>query len=651
MKWDHSVVKDTLSAIEEGLDESRGSLLDLSNRNPLIKFKEQRKVNIKIKKKSSEEIFKSLVKNKKELEIAEAEGQETSNKESLLVESTNLLRDISSIEKKQKAYIRETGVNALFLSLGFLSRPEVSYSEEIIKSPLALIPVEIKKGPRSKGYHLSHMGSEIQTNLSLIEKLKKDYGYSVVPREFPNDEEQELDILDYYFKVIEDIIQHKPEYKNWKLQRDEIYLSFFNFNSFLLYEDLAPKNWINGESIKSSVVSSIFGEGFKNNNLSKFELEEIDFDEKSIPYVSEIDSTQAKALYKVSQGENLVIKGPPGTGKSQTIVNIIASSIKKGKSVLFVTEKLAALKVVKNRMDELGLGEAVLELHSNKTNKASFYNELKSTMSLKEIDAISPEKDIRNLTKLREELNSRHNSMEIEIENTGMTPRNLVDNIVSLRKDISEENLNKIKINNIGYWSKKKFDNIEEILKKYCRILGDYGNPRKNPFYECLIHQVHGRAEFIELHEKIKEFHEHLLDLGDMYGRHEAEKGVPGIKNILLIKTALNGIEFLEKFEKKFGYYYSSSSWIRDAQLISNLISEGRKVAIEVETLDYKLTDGWMTQVNNYQEEMMEIQSYHNRWQRFFNYRYLKSLLYPCQLGFQVPTTRKLSVMRVSSSE
>lgn len=64
-----------------------------------------------------------------------------------------------------------------------------------------------------------------------------------------------------------------------------------------------------------------------------------------------------------------MIQGPPGTGKSQTIANVIASAVADGKTVLFVAEKMAALEVVKRRLDNAGVGDACLELHSNKANK------------------------------------------------------------------------------------------------------------------------------------------------------------------------------------------------------------------------------------------------------------------------------------------
>ena len=95
-------------------------------------------------------------------------------------------------------------------------------------------------------------------------------------------------------------------------------------------------------------------------------------------HVLDADSSQSLAIHDATRGDgrNMVIQGPPGTGKSQTITNIIADAVGRSKRVLFVSEKMAALEVVKRRLENVGLGDACLELHSNKTNKRQTLEEL-----------------------------------------------------------------------------------------------------------------------------------------------------------------------------------------------------------------------------------------------------------------------------------
>ena len=122
---------------------------------------------------------------------------------------------------------------------------------------------------------------------------------------------------------------------------------------------------------------------FSENNIIKalfddVESDETEFHEEDVDIklkvdevfnVVDADSSQIAVIEEGKSGKNMVVEGPPGTGKSQTIVNLISELIANNKTVLFVSEKMAALEVVKNRLDIIGLGEFCLELHSHKSNK------------------------------------------------------------------------------------------------------------------------------------------------------------------------------------------------------------------------------------------------------------------------------------------
>ena len=74
-------------------------------------------------------------------------------------------------------------------------------------------------------------------------------------------------------------------------------------------------------------------------------------------------------MVDIADGQNLAVEGPPGTGKSQMIVNAIAAAIANKKKVLFVAEKTAALDVVKSRLEAVGLGEFVLPLQAERSTR------------------------------------------------------------------------------------------------------------------------------------------------------------------------------------------------------------------------------------------------------------------------------------------
>ena len=118
------------------------------------------------------------------------------------------------------------------------------------------------------------------------------------------------------------------------------------------------------------------------------------------------DSSQLAAVIAATEGMDFVLLGPPGTGKSQTISNMISQCLAEGKTVLFVSEKMAALDVVHRRLKETGIGEFCLELHSNKARGATVLQQLKQAMEIKgDLTAIKWQEEANRLKTLRDRLN------------------------------------------------------------------------------------------------------------------------------------------------------------------------------------------------------------------------------------------------------
>src|SRR6185369_7151115 len=99
-------------------------------------------------------------------------------------------------------------------------------------------------------------------------------------------------------------------------------------------------------------------------------------------HILDADSSQHEAIEAVKRGAHLVMDGPPGTGKSQTIANMIAEFLAAGKTVLFVSEKTAALEVVRRRLELKKLSDFCLALHSHKANKREVIEELGRCLNL-----------------------------------------------------------------------------------------------------------------------------------------------------------------------------------------------------------------------------------------------------------------------------
>ena len=292
--------------------------------------------------------------------------------------TTALQKRLLNTYRLANTTIEETGVNTLFLGLGMLRWYESDSSQEERLAPLVLVPARLERTGVRARFSLGYTGDDLGVNLSLLEKAREGFALNLPGRDAlePLDG-QDIDVAGYIAQVEELVHQSAPD--RWSVEPDRIVLGFFSFNKLLMYLDLGLPSVIHNE-----IISALFGDhGFTEPQSAIGSHENLDGRLKpgDVFHVLDADSTQVLAIHDAGRGRNMVIQGPPGTGKSQTIANIIAEAVAQGKRTLFVSEKMAALEVVKRRLDNIGLGNACLELHSHKTNKRETLNELRRTLN------------------------------------------------------------------------------------------------------------------------------------------------------------------------------------------------------------------------------------------------------------------------------
>ncbi|WP_417430964.1 DUF4011 domain-containing anti-phage protein Hhe [Kiloniella sp.] len=311
---------------------------------------------------------------------AASEGEDKHNDTFIqsLLYAPDLEARLRSLRSKSEIAIEENGSNILYLTVGFLEFYENRGSDQKRLAPLFTLPVKLDRTKFDKGagtfrYSITAKDDGLLTNVTLLEKLANDFGLIL-----PFIEEDTLP-EDYFEQISSTILRQQPR---WSIRRQAT-LALLNFTKQAMYQDLSPDNWPSGAKIEDHPIIKQFftsTEDERENNSPSYEVEHsidsIDEVHEAYPLIDDADSSQHSALIDAIDGENLVIEGPPGSGKSQTITNLIAASIANGKRVLFVAEKMAALNVVKSRLDRAGLGDFCLELHSHKTNKQKILNDL-----------------------------------------------------------------------------------------------------------------------------------------------------------------------------------------------------------------------------------------------------------------------------------
>lgn len=288
---------------------------------------------------------------------------------------------LKNIYRSSRNSLEETGANALFLSIGTLRWFETPASQTARYAPILLLPVEMvyKKG----NYYIRTRDEGITLNITLKEFLAQNYDIKIKGLDVLPKDDSGVDVP-LVFAAIRDALKEK---KGWDVE-EECLLGTFSFSKFLMWNDI---HYHRKELSENKVINSLV-----ENRMTwvpepvSTELKALDrqISPSNLALPLSVDSSQMAAVIEAGKGHSFILHGPPGTGKSQTITNLIANALYQGKRVLFVAEKMAALSVVQSRLAKLGLDPFCLELHSNKSTKRHVLQQLDKSLNVAHI--VSP---------------------------------------------------------------------------------------------------------------------------------------------------------------------------------------------------------------------------------------------------------------------
>ena len=404
-------------------------LLDLSLRNNLLNTRDSGHNQIRLTVPDVAELEDALAgngvfrikslpetywtdKTQDEADLAERRLQEAASsmfrKRELLASDMKpaaLQRSLHSLYSASRREMEESGVNTLFIACGFLRWvPKNAPVENALQAPLLLIPVQLKRTSVRDGFTLSSMESETYINHTLLELLKTEFSLRIpqLEGELPKDDSG-LDvplIFDIVRKAISGIA-------GWEVL-ERCVLGSFSFSKYLMWRDLADRR---AELMRNPVVAHLAADdrGRFPDQVGFPELHRLDneVDAHKVYTPLPSDSSQLAAILAAARGKNFVLEGPPGTGKSQTIANMIAHCLGHGKTVLFVAEKAVALEVVHKRLTRIGLGDYCLELHSNKSQLSAVMNQFRAAVA-RLSDSPAPnewDESVDSMTSIRQNLN------------------------------------------------------------------------------------------------------------------------------------------------------------------------------------------------------------------------------------------------------
>ncbi|WP_426667672.1 DUF3320 domain-containing protein [Mucilaginibacter sp. McL0603] len=575
-------------SIQAKLEASRKELLDLGLRNPLLNYKSPKGKGLTIIREKSEAIYDILVRQGKAMTFL-------ANKDTVENFTDTRLQTGEEEEKLQsrllntyyfaRTSIEEQGVNILYLALGMLRWND---GEEDRLAPILLVPVNLERSSAQERFRLRYTGSEIGANLSLQAKMKTDFNINI-----PDIPEAEVFDMPAYFKELGSHIS-----SNWSVEADAIELGFFSFGKFLIYNDLETSNWPKDHPN----LVSLFETGFHEDVMA--EEDDLDADTKAneLLRVVDADSSQVMAMLAVNDGGNLVIQGPPGTGKSQTITNIIANAIGQGKKVLFVAEKMAALEVVKRRLDNIQLGEACLELHSHKSNKKDLHAELKRVLELGKPAFAQLQLEMQLLAPYRDELNAYCNAVNSVIAGSGRSAQQVIGFLLKIDKATQNRRLVKLVIEDIKEWNAEKMKLAEEMADRIQARLKDIGRPADLSFWgsKLLILLPHEREAILQqlgaAYDSTVDLQTHINFIEAQTGFKESLTGrlskasqAPDLSELNVkdpawqskandIKELLDAGQELEELYRNYKDIFIDEAWTQDIlEIRRNIVTYGDK--------------------------------------------------------------------------
>ena len=387
-------------AIAARIGEWQTRLLQLNRRNNLLYFKPGRSA-VGITGFTPDALDRRLERSRRGLEFphvavtssrrrrfaAEEDAEEADEPEirpgdlTTDCEPADLQRRLRNLRNRDREWEEEQGINVLFLALGFLNW--IDADGEPARSPLVLVPCDLERDSPRDPYRLLREDDDPLSNPTLRHQL------SLLGVELP-DFDVESDHDEPIARYLAEVEQQTGERSGWSVD-DDIALGTFSFSKLAMYEDLTR---MRDQGVRSELTRMLAGGQVENGarvggmapaaprdqELTGGRLDDL-LDIRDQYTVLPADFSQLRAIDEARRGASLVIHGPPGTGKSQTISNLIGTLIADGKRVLFVSEKTAALDVVKRRLDECGLGAFCLDLHSDRGRKSQVYAQLRSSIA------------------------------------------------------------------------------------------------------------------------------------------------------------------------------------------------------------------------------------------------------------------------------
>ncbi|WP_436415785.1 DUF4011 domain-containing protein [Petrimonas sp.] len=502
---------------------------------------------------------------------------------------------LNHIHKNAKLSIEENGSSTLYLGVGLLKWFDRRTPEQARYAPILLLPVEISRRSVNSKYTLKSREEETLINITLLEFLRQEYELNLnVLDQLPYDDKG-VDVP----KVMAIVRRAVMQQKGWDVE-EQLVLGNFSFNKLILWKDMT----LNQEKLLESDIVKSLTEGrltfsHPDDNGEVIHFENIPPNQLALPIPTDV--SQMNAVLNAQQGKSFILHGPPGTGKSQTITNIIADALFHKKRVLFVAAKKAALDVVYNRLEQIGLGPFSLELHSNKSKKSDVLSQLERSLEvMRQSESIDFQSESERLQQAKLAVSGYVEALH-ERKPSGLS---LFDSIVELeslktknfqKNFISEEILQKLDASLLQKW--------EDWLFVMQEIANQITHPKEHPFSWFKIRQISIseknaiESESPKLLSALKKYRETLSETADIlrftekiatYAQADAFAKIVTLLNELP-KTPLSFCRFLSGEEQAKNFENWHTHFKSQQSALKSLTSNFNRNILQVDVTAFEM--------------------------------------------------------------
>lgn len=347
---------------------------------------------------------------------------------------------VLGILRRAQANQEEKGLTTMFVPLGMASWKAADDGRDT-DAPVLLLPVGLEMKGHS-GTISVHRSGPVQANLVLLHVLETEFGVSVssekVLSHLQGHEEGEIFDPSPVYEFFNEACTSIPEFRT----RDVAILGNFAFQKMAMVRDLQESS---GFLASSDIIAALAGDaeakqsiGGKTQNPDPKEFDTIPPQSEFL--VLDADSSQQSAISAVLANQSAVIHGPPGTGKSQTIANLVASLAANGKRVLFVAEKRAALQVVLKRLQQVGLDKIAIDLHGADVSPKRVMEQVAAALTaVRQAIPVDCEQMHQRYVERRNRLNRHVESLHRRRKPSGMSVYELQGALLRLQSEVQSD--------------------------------------------------------------------------------------------------------------------------------------------------------------------------------------------------------------------